>query len=241
MKKILVIGSFMTDLVAVTKRAPIAGETIIGKSFAKFTGGKGANQAVTAARLGAEVTMIGKLGRDTLGEEHLEALKQDGINHEHVLFDDEASTGVGHIVLEESGNNRIIVIPGANLALTPEEIESFESVIAETDILILQLEIPFDSIYKAIELAHKHNKTIFLNPAPAADLDPKYVGLVDFIIPNESEAQTMEETLLACIYVIDNINRLGLPLKSMTAEEIDFIKNWESEAYRKSLVKSLKK
>lgn len=191
MKKILVIGSFMTDLVALTERAPIAGETIIGQSFGQFTGGKGANQAVTAARLGGNVTMIGKLGNDGFGEEHIASLNNDCVNSEHVLFTNDAATGVGHIVLESNGNNRIIVIPGANLKLTPEEIETFEATIEQSDIVILQLEIPFETIYKAIDLAHKHKKTIILNPAPAANLKPEYLKLVDFIVPNESETKLL--------------------------------------------------
>lgn len=191
MKKILVVGSFMMDLVALTPRAPIEGETIVGKSFHQFTGGKGANQAVAAARLGADVTMIGKLGKDSFGQAHIESLKREGINYDYVLFDDVESSGVGNITLEENGNNRIIVIPGANLKLTPEDIEAFEEQIKTSDIIILQLEISFDTIYKTIELAHKHGKTIILNPAPAAKLDENFVKLVDYIVPNESEASIL--------------------------------------------------
>ncbi|AAO35501.1 ribokinase [Clostridium tetani] len=190
-KKILVIGSFMMDLVAQTPRAPIEGETIIGKSFSQFTGGKGANQAVAAARLGAYVTMIGKLGKDSFGEAHIESLRREGINHDYVLFDDVESSGVGHITLEENGNNRIIVIPGANLKLTPKEVEDLEDNIKSSDIVILQLEIPFETVYKTIELAHKHGKTIILNPAPAAKLKEHFVELVDYIVPNESEASLL--------------------------------------------------
>lgn len=188
MKKILVIGSFTMDLVALTPRAPMEGETIIGSSFQQFTGGKGANQAVGAARLGADVTMIGKLGRDSFGEAHIESLKREGINYDNVLFDDVESSGVGHITLEENGNNRIIVIPGANHKITPKDVENLESEIEKSDIVILQLEIPFDTVYKSIELAHKHKKTIILNPAPAVKLKEEYVKLVDYIVPNESEA-----------------------------------------------------
>lgn len=191
MKKILVIGSFMMDLVAQTPRAPIEGETIIGTSFSQFTGGKGANQAVAAARLGADVTMVGKLGEDSFGKSHIESLKREGINHDYVLFDDVESSGVGHITLEENGNNRIIVIPGANLKLSPKEVEGLEKNIKNSDIIILQLEIPFETVYKTIELAHKHGKTIILNPAPAAKLKEEFVKLVDYIVPNESEASLL--------------------------------------------------
>lgn len=188
MKKILVIGSFTMDLVALTPRAPMEGETIIGTSFQQFTGGKGANQAVAAARLGADVTMFGKLGRDSFGEAHIETLKREGVNYEYILFDENESSGVGHITLEANGNNRIIVIPGTNHKVTPEDVKNIEEQIKNSDIIMLQLEIPFDTVYKSIELAHKHNKTIILNPAPAVKLKEEYVKLVDYIVPNETEA-----------------------------------------------------
>ncbi len=189
--KVLVIGSFMMDLVAQTPRAPIEGETIIGKTFNQFTGGKGANQAVAAARLGADVTMVGKLGRDTFGQAHIDSLKREGINYEHVLFDDVESSGVGCITLEENGNNRIIVIPGANLKLSPSDLKALSEEIKNSDIIILQLEISLETVYKAIELGHKFGKMIILNPAPAAKFDKDYIKLVDYIVPNESEASIL--------------------------------------------------
>ncbi len=188
MKKVLVIGSFMMDLVVLTSRAPMEGETIVGKSFYQFTGGKGANQAVAASRLGVDVAMIGKLGKDAFGQAHIDSLKKEGIDHKSVLFDDTESSGVGNITLEENGNNRIIVVPGANLKLSPSDIEAFEEQIKNSDIIILQLEIPFETVYKSIELAHKHGKIIILNPAPAAMIPEEFIKLVDYIVPNESEA-----------------------------------------------------
>lgn len=188
MRKILVVGSFMMDLVVVTPRAPMEGETIIGKSFHQFTGGKGANQAVAAARLGGDVTMIGKLGKDAFGKAHVDSLKNEGINYECVLFDDIESSGIGNITLEENGNNRIIVVPGANLKLTPKDIDELKEKIQNSDIIILQLEIAFETVYKVIELAHKYGKIIILNPAPAAKFDQNFIKLVDYIVPNETEA-----------------------------------------------------
>jgi len=205
------------DLVALTPRAPMEGETIIGTSFQQFTGGKGANQAVGAARLGADVSMIGKLGRDSFGEAHIESLKREGVNYENVLFDDVASSGVGHITLEGNGNNRIIVIPGANHKLTPEDIENLEGEIEKSDIIILQLEIPFNTIYKSIELAHKHNKIIILNPAPAVKLEEDYVKLVDYIVPNESEATLLTGIKVSSIETAREAakNLLGLGCKNV--------------------------
>lgn len=191
MKKILVIGSFMTDLVVQTEKVPVEGETTIGKTFNQFTGGKGANQAVAAARLGGKVTMAGKLGEDDFGKEHIESLKANGIDHHSVLFDPEASTGIGNIVIDSTGNNRIIVVPGANLKLTEQDVEGMEDVIRDSDIIVLQLEIPVPTVYKAIDLANKHGKTVILNPAPAQKIDPDYVNKVDYIIPNETEASVL--------------------------------------------------
>ncbi|MFP5110972.1 ribokinase [Bacillaceae bacterium C204] len=191
MKKILVIGSFMTDLVVQTPKVPVEGETIIGNTFNRFTGGKGANQAVAAARLGGDVTMIGKLGEDDFGREHIDALKSENINHHSILFDSQASTGVGNVVIDSNGNNRIIVVPGANLKLSEKDIEAFENVIINSDIVVLQLEVPMETVYKSIELANKHGKTIILNPAPAQPIDPKYMDKVDYFVPNETEASLL--------------------------------------------------
>lgn len=191
MKKILVIGSFMTDLVVQSPKVPVEGETVIGNTFNRFTGGKGANQAVSAARLGGDVTMIGKLGEDDFGKEHIEALRSDNINHQFILFDSQSSSGVGNIVIDSNGNNRIIVVPGANLKFTEQDVEGFESVIKDSDIVILQLEIPLETVYKSIELSNKHGKTIILNPAPAKKIDQTYIDKVDYFVPNETEASLL--------------------------------------------------
>lgn len=191
MKKILVIGSFMTDLVVQADRLPKNGETFIGNSFNQFTGGKGANQAVTAARLGGKVDMIGKVGDDAFGQEHIEALENDGIDSKNVFRDPKKATGVGSITLDAEGNNRIIVVPGANMELTVEEIESCEALIAANDIIILQLEVPLPVVYRSIELARKHNKFVIFNPAPAQKIDEKYNDMINLIIPNETEAELL--------------------------------------------------
>ncbi len=188
MKKVLVIGSFMTDLVVQTDRLPVEGETIIGKSFHQFTGGKGANQAVAAARLGGNVEMIGKLGKDDFGKEHIRSLQEAGVQNQHILFDDHARTGVGNITLDNKGSNRIIVVPGANLELNEQEIEQLEDVVSDADIIVLQLEIPIQTVYKTIEIAKKYQKKLILNPAPAQAIDPSFADKVDYIAPNESEA-----------------------------------------------------
>ncbi|MFT8593170.1 MAG: ribokinase [Bifidobacterium sp.] len=191
MKKVLVIGSFMTDLVVKAERFVDEGETIIGESFNQFTGGKGANQAVACARLGGDVTMIGKLGEDGFGKDQIASMKENGIDYSHVLFTDKASSGVGNPQLDGKGRNRIVVVPGANALITTDEIDELKSVIEENDIIILQLEIPLPAVYRVIELCHELQKTVILNPAPAQKLDYKYAPMVSWIVPNEHESEIL--------------------------------------------------
>lgn len=191
MKKILVIGSFMTDLVVQTERPPKNGETIIGTAFNQFTGGKGANQAVAAARLGSDVSMIGKVGSDAFGAEHITALETEKINTNNIYRDPKTKTGVGSITLDAQGNNRIIVVPGANMELTIAELEQCEELISKSDIIILQLEIPLPVVYRSIELSKKYGKQVLFNPAPAQTIDEKFNSLIDWVIPNETEAELL--------------------------------------------------
>lgn len=191
MKKILVIGSFMTDLVFKTSKMPVTGETLIAEKYEKYTGGKGANQAVAASRLGGNVEMIGKLGKDEFGEEHIEKLKEEHIEYQSIMFDDESRTGVGNVTIDKNGNNKILIVPGANLKIVEEEIIKNEHIIKSSDIIVLQLEIPINVVYKCIELAYKYGKTIILNPAPAQEIDKNIAHKVDYIIPNETEAEVL--------------------------------------------------
>ena len=191
MQKILVIGSFMTDLVIQSDRFTEEGETIIGNSFGQFTGGKGANQAVAAARLGGNVEMLGELGDDSFGKDQIASMNENGIKNDNVLFSKTVPSGIGNPQLDGNGNNRIVVVPGANFEFSPADLDKLEHVIEESDIIILQLEIPIETVYEAITLAGKHGKTVILNPAPAQDLDPKYAKDVTYITPNEHEAQLL--------------------------------------------------
>lgn len=193
MKKILVIGSFMTDLVVQSDRFTQEGETIIGNSFNQFTGGKGANQAVAAARLGGNVEIIGELGKDSFGEDQIKSLKENNIKHDHVLFTEKVRSGIGNPQLDKFGHNRIVVIPGANMELKPEDLDKLTDTIQGSDIIVLQLEIPIETVYRAIELGSKFNKKIILNPAPARELDTKYAASVDIIAPNEHEAALLTD------------------------------------------------
>lgn len=192
--KIVVIGSFMMDLVVTTSRAPMNGETIIGNSFNRYPGGKGANQAVTASRLGGNTTFIGKVGSDLFGKEAINTLSREKVNIDNLLIDDENPTGIGSVTLEESGNNRIIIVPGANLTYTIENLQSVKSIIKNAEVIILQLEINLQVVEKAIQYANHCNVPVILNPAPACALSNELLSKVTYLTPNESEAGILTNT-----------------------------------------------
>jgi ribokinase len=195
---ILVIGSFMMDLVVRTSRVPESGETVIGSSFRRFPGGKGANQAVSAARLGGNVTMVGKLGDDFFGDEFQAVLHKEGIQTKHILRDSQASTGVGFITLDENtGNNRIVVVPGANLRYTPKDLRDIRHVVERSDLLMLQLEMDLDLIEVAVQMAADYGVPVILNPAPAQELDDRLLSKVTYLTPNETEAQILSGVKVA--------------------------------------------
>lgn len=188
---ILVIGSFMMDLVVRTDRYPQSGETVIGTSFSKFPGGKGANQAVAAARLGADVTMVGKVGSDPFGDEFLFTLKNEGINTANILRDTRYPTGVGSITLEENGNNRIVVVPGANLHYDSSELNSIKSLIQGSELLMVQLEMDLGMIEQAVAYAAEVKVPVILNPAPAQKLSDELLRNITYLTPNETEVELL--------------------------------------------------
>ena len=196
--KIVVVGSFMMDLVVRTPRLPNDGETIIGNSFRRFPGGKGANQAVAAAGLGANVTMVGKLGNDEFGQEMLATLQTENVETKNVLFDNQALTGVGSVTVDSTGNNRIVVVPGANLHFIPEELRGVEDTISVSDMLILQLEMDVSVVEEASCIASRNNVPVLLNPAPAQPLNMEILKRGTYLTPNETEAE-----LLTGIKVVD--------------------------------------
>jgi ribokinase len=189
-KKITVLGSINMDLVTFTNRVPVMGETVMGESFHTIPGGKGANQAVAAARLGAETYLIGCVGNDSFGTDLLQHLKNQGVHTDYVEPVTHASTGTASITIS-NGDNHIIVVPGANYAVTPDFVAKQEQVIAESDLLMLQLEIPIESVEKAVELANKHHVKVILNPAPIQPLSKELIQKVDYLTPNEYEQQLL--------------------------------------------------
>lgn len=188
---ILVVGSFNMDLIASAQRAPESGETVIGGTFRTAPGGKGFNQAVQCARLGAEVTMVGKVGKDDFGKALLAAAEGTGIDISRVLTDPEVSTGVALILLEEKDGttqNRITVCPGSNYTITAEEISWIREEVTQYDMVILQFELPMDVVETVAEWAYEENVPVMVNPAPAAPMSDRLLGAAAFLSPNEHEA-----------------------------------------------------
>jgi ribokinase len=175
------------DLIARSPRIPQPGETILGGDFCTAPGGKGANQAVAAARLGAQVSMVGRVGSDTFAQNLLASLAASGVDHRHVIQDAQAATGVALIVVDDGGQNSIVVAPGANARLSPTDVDAARAAIAAAGVLLLQLESPLEAVARAAELAHAHGVTVVLNPAPARELPAELLALVDVLVPNESE------------------------------------------------------
>ena len=191
MNKVTVVGSFMYDLVATASRRPKTGETLIGDSFGMFLGGKGANQAIAASRTGASVTMVGRLGNDLFGDRFLEKFSEEGIKTDFVIQDTKNGTGVGMPLIDASGDNSIVIIPQANMALTVENIDKAETVIADSDVLVLQCEVPMEANKHAAEIANKNDTLVILNPAPACEIPDAILSLTDLLTPNESETEIL--------------------------------------------------
>lgn len=183
---ITVLGSINMDLVTVTELVPHQGETLLGQSFSTFPGGKGANQAVAATRLGAEVIMLGKVGTDLFGSKIKELLREEEINVDYVDSATENETGTATILVSNQ-DNRIIVVPGANSEVTPAWVSAHEEQIKNSELLLLQLEIPLESIMKAIEIANHHQVPVILNPAPFQRLSREILDGVTYLTPNEHE------------------------------------------------------
>jgi ribokinase len=189
MPKILVVGSLNMDLVVRMPAIPRPGETLLGGKFATFPGGKGANQAVAAARLGAQVIMVGKVGDDAFGQQMLKIIRDDGIDTRFVGVDAHNATGVALITVDARGQNSISIASGANFTLTAGEVRQAWEQIPEVDLLVMPLETPLETIRMAAQMANQRRVRTILNPAPAQDLDESLLRLIDVIVPNEIETE----------------------------------------------------
>lgn len=186
--KIAVIGSSNTDLVVNTPHFPAPGETILGGQFLMNPGGKGANQAVAAARLGGRVAFIGKAGDDYFGRETRKNLAKEGIDVAGLTTDTDAPSGIAQITVNEQGENKIIVAPGANMNLQPDDLDRASDIFDDAAILLIQLEIPLKTVLHAARNGFKSGKIVILNPAPASDLPAELFPNLTLITPNEHEA-----------------------------------------------------
>lgn len=191
MKPIVIVGSSNMDLVAKALRIPVPGETLTGTDFFMIPGGKGANQAVAAARLGAEVIFVARLGKDVFGAKSLENFKSVQINTKHIQQLDDVPSGIALIAIDDSGRNSIIVVPGANGRLMPADVDQARADIAAAGVVVTQLEVPMATVEHTAELAQENKVPFILDPAPARPLSPALLARVDILKPNEIEAETL--------------------------------------------------
>lgn len=187
-KKIGVVGSNMVDLITYVNRMPGPGETLEAPAFEMGCGGKGANQAVAAARLGADVMMVTRVGDDVFGDNTIRNLESFGVDTRHVVKVAGKSSGVAPIFVEQSGENSILIVKGANADLLPAEVDTAAADLKQCGLILMQMEVPVETVYHTIELAAQNGIETILNPAPAAaNLDPERIRQVTFLVPNESE------------------------------------------------------
>ncbi len=195
---VVVIGSSNTDMIIQVPRIPGPGETILGGAFHTAAGGKGANQAVAAARAGAEVAFIARVGADMFGERAVAGFKADGLDVQYVKIDDSAPSGVAQIFVAEDGENSITVAGGANANLCVDDVKAAGDVMVNAEVVLMQLETPIETIAFAASLAHENSVPVLLNPAPAQKLPPELLRHVTILTPNESEAELLTGLKVNC-------------------------------------------
>ena len=200
-KAIVVVGSTNTDMVIKTSKLPLPGETILGGEFLMNPGGKGANQAVAAARLGGKVTLVAKTGEDIFGRQTKSLFESENLDTEFLFSDSESPSGIALITVDSHAENCIVVAPGANARLVRQDIDLAAAAIQNAEIVLMQLEIPLDTVIYATEIAFKAGKKVILNPAPAQPLPIELLEKLYMITPNETEAE-----LLTGIHVTDQIS-----------------------------------
>ncbi|SAK77821.1 ribokinase [Caballeronia hypogeia] len=216
--RVTVIGSLNMDLVARAPRLPRPGETLAGHAFAQVPGGKGGNQAVAAARLGANVAMIGCVGDDSNGATLRGSLEAEGIDCTALATSASAPTGVALIVVDDASQNAIVIVAGSNAQVTPANIAAHEALLAQADVIVCQLETPLDTVRSALAAGRVLKRTTILNPAPAArKLPPDWFPLIDYLIPNELEAATLSGVM---IETPDDARRAAQTLKAKGARNV---------------------
>ncbi|WP_248322227.1 ribokinase [Caballeronia sp. Sq4a] len=216
--RVVVVGSLNMDLVARAPRLPKPGETLAGSAFVQAPGGKGANQAVAAARLGAQVAMIGCVGRDANGATLRAGLEAEGIDCAALATSADAPTGVALIIVDDASQNAIVIVAGSNAQVTPAVIDEQEALLARADVIVCQLETPPETVRAALAAGRRLGRTTILNPAPAASTLPAdWFALIDYLIPNELEAATLSGIAIA---TPDDARRAARVLKEKGARNV---------------------
>lgn len=244
MEKVVVVGSINMDLVTICERAPRGGETLLGKKFMQIPGGKGANQAVAIGKMKSPISMLGKIGKEGMGDILLESMKKDGVDVSNIEYCDEA-TGIAKIIVEENGQNRILVVPGANYEVDNFYIDRHLDVIKNCDILVTQLEIPIETVRYSLKKAKEFGKITILNPAPAMKLDEEIILNSDYIIPNETELEilsgisvTDQESLVNAANILLNKGVKGL-IVTLGSKGCLFISKTERKIFPAYKVKAI--
>lgn len=191
MSKITVVGSFVMDMVARLEEFPKAGQTVLGKSLGIYPGGKGANQAVAARRLGGDVEMIGCVGKDGNGKTFLDLLRREGIETSHIKESEEVPTAIAQIQIDQAGENKIVVIPSANHAFTKEDLYAVKEVLSKTELVVMQLELEYEVSLEILRVCKELEVPVILNPAPAVKLPKEILGLATYVTPNETELEIL--------------------------------------------------
>jgi ribokinase len=217
MKNIVVVGSINTDMVVRSPQIPKPGETLIGNSFVTTPGGKGANQAVAAARLGGKVTLIGKVGTDAFGNTAIENFKKENIDTRFIYKDANQPSGIAIIIIDDKGENSIVVASGSNGTLSGNDITNAADTIKAAEVVLFQLETPLDTVEAGAKLAKANGKKVMLNPAPAAELSDGLLKHIDIITPNQSEAHTLTGI------TVSNIEEAALASNALHAKGIDMV------------------
>ena len=207
----------MMDLITNINRMPRLGETIEAPDFDLGFGGKGANQAVAASKIGSDVVMVSKVGDGLFGKEVINNFKSYGIDTEHVRIVENTTSGVAPIFVDQDGNNRILIVKGANAQLKPEDIDQAKDKILDSDFILLQLEIPLETVYYAIDFGVENDIPVILNPAPAAELDFDYVKKASIFVPNETELETITKM------PVDTLENIKEAAQSLLTQELEKI------------------
>lgn len=223
MKQVIVVGSINVDIVFSTQKIPQVGETVLGYRYYTVPGGKGANQALALHRLGAAVNFIGKVGQDHFAPQALSILKQESMDLQFITRAEGVATGAASIIVDEQGRNCIVVAPGANARLTPADVQMHKDLFQRADAVVMQFEVPMDTIRCAAQLARQHGAKVIVNPAPATPIPDDLWPLIDALVPNEHEigliANAPVDTLEEITAAARKLNAEGVPVVIVTLGE----------------------